>query len=144
MEGGGQGLDLACGQGRNAFYLASRGFSMFSVDESSEAIASLGERADERHLDVSGKVVNLTELDIEPQRYRIIVAYTALDHVDAVAGERLAKAMMAGLEPGGYCSPRCSWPTTPAAQAAAVASARLPPMSDIITGRASCAISFQG
>ncbi|MBP4048323.1 class I SAM-dependent methyltransferase [Chromobacterium violaceum] len=102
VEGGGQGLDLACGQGRNAFYLASRGFSMFGVDESSEAIASLGERADERHLDVSGKVVNLTELDIEPQRYRIIVAYTALDHVDAAAGERLAKAMMAGLEPGGY------------------------------------------
>nr|WP_082106973.1 class I SAM-dependent methyltransferase [Chromobacterium vaccinii] len=102
VGGGGRGLDLACGQGRNALYLANRGFSMFGVDESSEAVSKMGEQADRRRLDVSGKVVNLTELEIEPQRYRIIVAYTALDHVDAAAGERLAQAMMEGLEPGGY------------------------------------------
>ncbi|AXE34174.1 hypothetical protein DK843_07575 [Chromobacterium phragmitis] len=102
VKGGGRGLDMACGQGRNAFYLASRGYSMFGIDESPEAIARLGELADQRRVDVSGKVVNLTELEIEPQRYDIIIAYTALDHVDAAAGQRLAQAMMAGLAPGGY------------------------------------------
>lgn len=102
VRGGGQGLDLACGQGRNAFYLASLGFSMYGVDESSEAVSRMGELADQRRLSVCGKVVNLADLEIEPQSYRIIVAYTALDHLDAAAGERLAQSMMAGLEPGGY------------------------------------------
>ncbi|UTH72675.1 bifunctional 2-polyprenyl-6-hydroxyphenol methylase/3-demethylubiquinol 3-O-methyltransferase UbiG [Chromobacterium sp. IIBBL 290-4] len=102
VRGGGRGLDLACGQGRNAFYLASKGYSMFGIDESSEAIAKLGELADTQRLDVSGKVVNLTELEIESQQYDIIIAYTALDHVSADEGERLAREMMKGLAPGGY------------------------------------------
>ncbi len=37
----GQALDLACGRGRNALYLARRGFSVTAVDFSEEALSQL-------------------------------------------------------------------------------------------------------
>ncbi|QEL56153.1 class I SAM-dependent methyltransferase [Chromobacterium paludis] len=105
VQGGGLGLDLGCGQGRNALFLAERGFSMCGMDQSAEAIATLGERADKLHLDVCGRVADLgnsAQVDIKPRTYRIIVAYTLLDHLDPTAGECLAEAMMEGLVPGGF------------------------------------------
>jgi len=41
----GAALDLACGTGRHAIWLAERGWRVTAVDRSSEAIASLRERA---------------------------------------------------------------------------------------------------
>ncbi|WP_434633753.1 class I SAM-dependent methyltransferase [Chromobacterium sp. CV08] len=102
VKGAGPGLDLGCGQGRNALYLASCGFSMCGVDESSEAVERLSAQAGERRLDVSAKVVDLANLEIEPRRYQVIVANTSLDHLDEASGQRLAQAMMDGLVPGGY------------------------------------------
>ncbi|NHR06998.1 class I SAM-dependent methyltransferase [Chromobacterium haemolyticum] len=102
VAGGGAGLDLGCGQGRNALYLAQRGFAMTAVDGSAEAIASLGEAADERRLNVSGRVADLAGLELEPARYRLIVANTSLDHLGMDEGEALARQMSAALEPGGY------------------------------------------
>ncbi|WP_083338732.1 class I SAM-dependent methyltransferase [Chromobacterium sphagni] len=102
VEGRGTGLDLGCGQGRNALYLASCGFAMHGVDASSVAVARLASLADERHLDVKGRVADLSAVSIEPQRYHLIVANTSLDHLDEASGARLAVAMMAGLAPGGY------------------------------------------
>ncbi len=43
--GGGRALDLGCGPGRNALYLAGRGFEVDAVDLSPAALAWAGERA---------------------------------------------------------------------------------------------------
>ncbi|MGW6642989.1 class I SAM-dependent methyltransferase [Streptomyces iakyrus] len=43
--GGGRALDLGCGPGRNALYLAARGFDVDAVDLSSTALDWAGERA---------------------------------------------------------------------------------------------------
>ncbi|POZ62323.1 class I SAM-dependent methyltransferase [Chromobacterium alticapitis] len=105
VRGEGCGLDLGCGQGRNSLYLARRGFSMRGVDQSAEAVARLGAQADVQHLDISGRVAdlgNVIEVDIEPQRYQLIVAYTLLDHLNEDSGQRLAHSMMEGLAPGGF------------------------------------------
>jgi 2-polyprenyl-3-methyl-5-hydroxy-6-metoxy-1,4-benzoquinol methylase len=102
VSGAGAGLDLGCGQGRNTLFLARRGFAMTAVDASSEAIARLGETADRRRLNVAGKVADLAGLELEPERYRLIVANTSLDHLGANEGEALARQMAAALEPGGY------------------------------------------
>ncbi len=105
VKGEGVGLDLGCGQGRNALYLARRGFSMRGLDQSAEAVARLSGLADELQLDVNGSVAdlaNMAEADIEPQHYQIIVAYTLLDHLSQEAGAKLAQAMVSGLAPGGF------------------------------------------
>jgi SAM-dependent methyltransferase len=102
VQGGGAGLDLGCGQGRNTLYLARMGFAMVGVDDSAEAIARLTEQADLQKLDVVGQVADMAQVSIEPNRYNLIVANTSLDHLTAAQGERLAQAMIAGLAPGGY------------------------------------------
>mgnify|MGYP005733379009 CR=1 FL=1 len=43
-NGPGQALDLACGAGRNAYFLASRGFTVDAVDISSTALQRAAER----------------------------------------------------------------------------------------------------
>ncbi|WP_028535949.1 class I SAM-dependent methyltransferase [Paludibacterium yongneupense] len=101
VDGHGAGLDLGCGQGRNALYLAGRGFDMQAVDGSAEAIAVLESRAREQRLNISGQVADLAALDIAEDRYRLIIANTSLDHLDEAGGARLAAGMQRGLLRGG-------------------------------------------
>jgi SAM-dependent methyltransferase len=48
----GKALDVACGQGRNALYLAEQGMSVTAVDLSGEALEQLRGEAAERKLDI--------------------------------------------------------------------------------------------
>jgi SAM-dependent methyltransferase len=53
-------IDLACGTGRNALYLAGKGWSMTAVDGSETAIDLLRRRVAERGLSVRAAVADLT------------------------------------------------------------------------------------
>ena len=46
-------LDIACGRGRNAIYLAERGFGVTGVDISDQALKLLGQQAANRNLDIT-------------------------------------------------------------------------------------------
>lgn len=61
----GRALDLACGEGQNAIWLAERGWKVVGVDFSDVAIAKGGERAAQDGLDVELLVADL--LDYEPE-----------------------------------------------------------------------------
>src|ERR1035437_7280189 len=62
----GKALDLACGTGRNALWLAERGWSVTAVDGSPGAIDILRSRASARALTVDARVAHL-----EKSEYRI-------------------------------------------------------------------------
>ena len=62
----GKALDLACGSGRNALWLAKQGWSVTAVDGSPAAIEILRSRASE-----SGVSVNARIADLEKSEYRI-------------------------------------------------------------------------
>jgi SAM-dependent methyltransferase len=62
----GKALDLACGTGRNAGWLAEQGWSVTAVDGSPVAIETLRTRASER-----GVIVNTRVADLEKFEYRI-------------------------------------------------------------------------
>jgi len=70
----GGALDLACGAGRNALYLAEEGWHVTAVDGSAEAIAVLRGRADDRALKVDARTADLTrnEFAIEPDSWDLI------------------------------------------------------------------------
>lgn len=95
----GRALDLACGEGRNALWLAARGWQVLGVDFSSVAIAKARERAAAEGLDVDFVCEDL--LAYEPEREAsdlVLVLYLQLP-----AEERssvLARAAGA-LAPGG-------------------------------------------
>jgi tellurite methyltransferase len=70
----GKALDLACGSGRNALWLAEQGWSVAAVDGSRVAIEILRSRASERGVTVSTKIANLEkfEYQIEPASWNLI------------------------------------------------------------------------
>lgn len=91
----GRALDVACGAGRNALYLASRGFSVDAVDISGAALARARDTARQ-----SGVDVNWLEHDLDLPlalhgRYQLVlnIRYVNL---------QLVRALTAKLAPGGY------------------------------------------
>lgn len=71
----GRALDLACGVGRHAIWLAERGWQVTAVDNSPVAIQLLQERCRERSLEVASSIANLErhEFVIAPESYDLIV-----------------------------------------------------------------------
>jgi SAM-dependent methyltransferase len=70
----GKGLDLACGAGRNALWLAESGWEVTAVDGSQAAIEILRTRATERGLKINAVVADLEkdEFEIEPCRWDLV------------------------------------------------------------------------
>jgi tellurite methyltransferase len=70
---GGRALDVACGTGRNALYLATLGYEVDAIDASDVAIAALLAAAQERGLAIAPRVVDLEREPLPPGPYDAIV-----------------------------------------------------------------------
>jgi SAM-dependent methyltransferase len=70
----GRALDLACGPGRHALYLAARGWHVTAVDGSPIAIDILSARAGERRLEIDARVADLerNQFQITPCAFDLI------------------------------------------------------------------------
>ncbi len=70
----GRALDLACGAGRNALWLAEHGWSVTAVDGSPPAIEILRSRASERGITIDASVADLEkgQYRIEPTAWNLI------------------------------------------------------------------------
>lgn len=86
----GRALDVACGNGRNACYLAGRGFSVDAVDIALEGLQRFACRPSR----IQRICADLDDFIIPPERYSLIVNTRFLDR-------RLFPALQAGLCPGG-------------------------------------------
>lgn len=91
----GRALDLACGRGRNALFLAERGFVVTAVDASAEGLALLQQQAGERGLEIE-----LIRQDLEaepvlpPAAYELVTVFFYLQR-------SLFAPLKAALVPGG-------------------------------------------
>jgi len=92
----GRALDVACGPGRHALYLAERGWQVTAVDSSKVAIDILFERTRERNVPVDARLADLElgEFLIESTGYDLIVNCHYLQR-------DLFPAIKAGVRPGG-------------------------------------------
>ena len=92
----GRALDLACGAGRNAIYLASLGWNVVAVDSSSEAIRIVRRRAGEAGCTIDARVSDLEtgEFTIEPDSFDLICDFFYLDR-------RIFPKIRSGVRPGG-------------------------------------------
>jgi tellurite methyltransferase len=92
----GRAIDLACGTGRDALWLAARGWSTTAVDGSEAAIAALRLKADQLGIEVDASVADLTkpEFAIEEGRWDLALMcyYLQRDLFDALKN---------GVRPGG-------------------------------------------
>jgi SAM-dependent methyltransferase len=75
---GGRALVLACGTGRNALFLASKGFDVVAVDVSSVAIGLASDESARRELHVEWRIGDVGEFDFAPAAYDLItmIRYT--------------------------------------------------------------------
>lgn len=95
----GRALDLACGEGRNAIWLAKRGWSVTGVDYSDVAIRRARELAAAEGIEVEWICADVTSYDPAPAAFALVLISYLQVRADArrAALERAALA----LSPGG-------------------------------------------
>jgi tellurite methyltransferase len=77
----GRALDLACGTGADALFLAARGFQVSAWDISAEAISILRKRATENNLTLEYRVCDVTDIVISAQDFDVIVVSYFLERM---------------------------------------------------------------
>jgi SAM-dependent methyltransferase len=96
---GARALDLACGPGRNAVWLAERGWTVDAWDISDTALAILVNEREDRashgsELPIAVREIDLDTAEIPPATYDLLLNMLFLDR-------RLWPGMAATLRPGG-------------------------------------------
>jgi len=71
----GLALDLACGEGRNAVWLAELGWKVTGVDFSEVAIAKARERASRELLDIDFVSADLLEYEPEREAFDLVIVF---------------------------------------------------------------------
>jgi 2-polyprenyl-3-methyl-5-hydroxy-6-metoxy-1,4-benzoquinol methylase len=91
---GGRALDVACGFGGTALYLASLGYRVDALDVSSVGLAQAQAEAARRSLHINLAQVDLMHWSVPSSRYDLIVVFHYLNR-------DLMPRLTAGLRPGG-------------------------------------------
>ena len=91
----GRALDLACGNGRNALYLAERGFDVDAVDIAQPALKLVQDTARERGLAVNTILADLDNHTLPAETYDLITTSFYLNR-------SLIPGMRNALKPGGF------------------------------------------
>lgn len=90
----GRVLDVACGEGRNAVFLAGNGFTVDAVDSSPSAIEEGKRIAEEAGAEVNFILADINGYVISPDTYDLIINFNFLER-------RLAPQIIRGLKSGG-------------------------------------------
>ena len=95
----GRVLCLAEGEGRNAVYLASLGYEVVAVDQSSVGLAKAEQLAAQQNVKIQTITANLADFVVEPKSWQGIVSIFC--HLPSALRCQVHKAAVAGLEPVG-------------------------------------------
>ncbi len=94
LEPRGRALDVACGSGRNAAYLARLGFTVDALDVSSVVIGWLQERVEQEGLSVHPRCCDLTREPLPRREYQVVLNFNFLQR-------DLFPALKGATAPGG-------------------------------------------
>ena len=95
----GRALDLACGEGRNAVWLAERGWRVTAVDFSDVALEKARRLAASRGVEVEWVVADLLAFEPDPRSFDLVaLLYLQLPHEEL---ERAVAAAAEAVAPGG-------------------------------------------
>ena len=91
----GRALDVACGKGRNALFLAERGFDVVAIDVSPVALEEGRRRAAERSLAISWERADLEQIALPENSFNLVVNFNYLQR-------SLIPPLKAALKSGGH------------------------------------------
>jgi ubiquinone/menaquinone biosynthesis C-methylase UbiE len=106
-------LLLGVGGGREAIYLAKKGFEVTGVDFSEGMVKSAQENAARRGLTISGIVQEISQLDVSENSYDIVWLSSAMYSSIPTSNRRLMmlQRISKALKPGGYFICQFHWDT---------------------------------
>lgn len=96
---GGKVLSLCEGEGRNAVFLASKGYEVTGVDSSSVGLAKAHRLAEKQGVHISTQLADMGDFHIEPESWNGMVSIFC--HIPAGMRAVLHRQIVAGLKPGG-------------------------------------------
>lgn len=96
---GGVALDLGCGAGAEAEYLAKQGMMVDAIDKSETVAKAAKERCQGLTVDVIQG--DFLEFQLRPEYYSLAVAINSLPFVKKVDCVALLKSVQAAIKPGG-------------------------------------------
>ncbi|MBZ4422781.1 methyltransferase domain-containing protein [Myxococcus sp. RHSTA-1-4] len=99
-------LDLGCGEGRNAFFLAGRGCQVTAVDRSAAGIEKLSALAKRTGVPLRAVVADIAELELR-DTWDVIMAHGVIDYLDNRTWRSLLARLKAHTAPGGYNAYTC-------------------------------------
>lgn len=103
----GRALDLGCGAGRNAIWLARQGFDVDAVDLSPAAVAWATERAHEAGVDVRFHCGDVFSLTLPPGRFDLVYDSGCLHHLPPHRRVSYLGLLDRVLSPGGHLGLTC-------------------------------------
>lgn len=106
----GRALDLGCGHGRNAVFMASHGFSVEAVDYSQAAIEWARERVKETGTTVQLCHQSVFDLDIRSGSYDLVYDSGCFHHLPPHRRQRYVELVVDALKPGGWFGLTCFRP----------------------------------
>jgi tellurite methyltransferase len=101
LPAGAKVLDIGCGEGRNALYLAEQGLHVTAIDVSAAGIAKLKHFADQKGLCVTAEVRDMKRY-VFTDKYDLIVAHGSLHLIEREHWTSLFREMKANTKMGGY------------------------------------------
>lgn len=99
-------LDLGCGEGRNAFYLATRGCRVKAVDISEHGIKKLAALAEQAGLAIETEVADLATYKVEGV-WDLVLCHGVIDYLDNATWRKLLTNVKQQTAPGGFNAYTC-------------------------------------
>jgi SAM-dependent methyltransferase len=103
----GKALELGCGPGRNAIYLAENGFLVDAVDQSEVGLSWGKERAVEQKVSVNFSRQNIFDMHIEEGSYDLVYDSGCFHHIPPHRRMDYIKLVKRALKPGGHFALTC-------------------------------------
>ena len=91
----GKALDVACGKGRNAIYLAQRGFAVTALDISPVALAEGRRRAQQQELQIDWQQRDLEASGLDSGDFDLVINFNYLQR-------SLFRPIQQAVKPGGH------------------------------------------
>lgn len=95
----GRALDLACGEGRNAVWLAEQGWQVTGADFSEVALEKARRLADARGVEAEWVAADLLEYRLEPRAFDLVIVFYL--QVPAAQRRTILRAAVEAVAPGG-------------------------------------------
>ncbi len=99
---GRRALDVGCGPGRHAVYLAERGYEAHASDFTAEGTALCREALASRGFPENVRVADMQDLPYADAYFDLVVAYNVIYHATRAGMERTIAGIRRILKPGGH------------------------------------------